>query len=200
MTEFTKENTIIIIGKSPILDDPKIFSKAKTVKAKYHTIGINQAAIIFNTEYLAFVDAPIKLHYNSIHPNTKIITQINHATEKFQGDFLECYVPKDYDKDGPFKDDKYAYCGFTHDMCLSWSVKQGFKNVILMGVADFSHNNTYLKEFDKFVDSRKDFRHSDKMEAKSIKYINEVFTKYINIYTINPESKLNIPRITIDKF
>ena len=142
---FTKENTVILIGKSPILNNKDIVNKIQECKIRFHSIGINHAAVLFNTEYFAFVDHNLKYHFENIHPNTKIITSDRNITDKFKGDFYELYFAKD--DDPPFQQNKYAYRGFTHDICLSWACMKGFENVILFGVADFSNDNKYLDKY-----------------------------------------------------
>lgn len=190
------KETLILVGKSPILDDPEVNSALRKALLKYTSIGINQASYLFKTNYFAFVDSDLKHYYNVIHPNTKIITIPLNVTSQFDCECCEIFTPKK-DEDCLIKEGRLAYCGFTHDMCLSWAYSKGFKNVILFGVADFTKDN-YSARCNNLFHCKQEFTPADVAISSSANYINTVFSKYLNIYTVNPNSLLSIPRISLE--
>lgn len=195
MNNFTVDNTVIIIGKSPIIDDVNIYTKLPDLQSKFHNIGINQIAIPLRTEYIAFVDKKAIISLKYIHLSTKIISIDKNATTSFEGDFYRSdHIPLDKP---PFYNNTYSYYGFTHDICISWAYKNNFKNIILVGVADFTENSVYSSFTDGLPNMNSNFHYHNDCKAKSIKFI-ENAQKYINIYTINPKSVLNVPRISLD--
>jgi len=194
----TKENTIVIIGKSPILDDLKVLGQAREAIYKFHSIGINHASYLFNTEYFAYVDHGLKLYLDMVKATTKVITIEEQVTMKLPCEYFKTYVPKDT-TEPIIKDGHIAYCGFTHDLCLGYAYLKGYENVLLYGVADFDTRH-YTSRCQNLIDRPTNFNPSTKLKELSIKYINEVYSKHLNIYTANPNSILNVPRIeTLDK-
>jgi hypothetical protein len=90
-----------------------------------------------------------------------------------------------------FYNGRLAWCGFTHDYLLSYCIMKGYENIVLIGAADFTGNKHYLTD--------EDFKYSERLKNNSKKFIEEVCTKKANIYTCNPNSLLEIPRISIDE-
>ena len=87
----------------------------------------------------------------------------------------------------PYTDTQLHYCGFTHDLAVSFAIQQGFKRVILLGAADFT---------ERHYDSSLKFTYSGNLKAQSVHFLENVCTQHCELLTINPNSVLNIPRIT----
>lgn len=193
--KFNKSNTLIVLGKSSILDDETIKDCVNELKTRFHVVGINHSAVLFKTEYMAFCDYGLKVFYDQIHPNTKLITLDVYATEKFRGDYHHIYLYKEGDP--PFKETQLAYAGFTHDMVISWACFKGYKNVILIGAADFTGDGTYLKGYEKLMNKKYKFEPGRKYVELSKSYLNSVNGSSINLFTVNPESTLGVKYINI---
>lgn len=164
--------TVVIIGRSEIVT-PKILEIVRNIKCI--KIAINQ--YLDFVDYIAFVDMPM----SKFNGDKKALT-----LKCFNVDNSESYELQTSDL--PIVDGKLKYCGFTHDFVLSWCVMRKVKNVILIGVADFCT--------DKHFDSNQKFNPSKSCVTDSINYINNL---PLNIYTVNPKSKLNVRKITIEE-
>ena len=131
------------------------------------TIGINCQE--FKTDIIAFLDKPMT-HY--AFDDIVIKLTRNYFKGKIKEPVIYYEAPN---------------WNFTHDMVLWWLKEQGVKNVVLIGCADFIDNVHY--------NSNLKFNPSENNINSSINFIENF--KYLNIYTLNPNSKLNIPRILI---
>ena len=164
--------TVIIIGRSEIVT-PEILEIARNLKGT--KIAINQ--YLDFADYIAFID------------NWMGFTQLDKKALT-----LKCFnVPNSESYElqtgnAPVIDGKLKYCGFTHDFVLSWCVMHNVKNVILIGVADFAT--------DKHYNSSESFNPSESCIQESINYINSL---PLNIYTINPKSKLSVHKIKLEE-
>ena len=88
-----------------------------------------------------------------------------------------------------FKEGRLAWCGFTHDYILSYCIMKGYKNIVLIGTADFTGKKHFLTD--------EEFKYSEKLKFQSKKFIEDICTQKANVYTCNPASILEIPRINI---
>ena len=186
-----KSNTLIVLGDSPFLGE--IQDKLKYVLNLYPSVGINVVIIKYPTTYHIFQDFRIAYVANK-YPQIKSITTRATAPlitkeNKEIADSYSFSFEKDTSKD-IIKDGKLAWFGFTHDYAISWAIWKGFKNAILIGAADFIKGPHHTLGGD--------FIFSEKLSEKSIKFISEICTERINVYTCNPDSALKVPRITID--
>lgn len=135
----------------------------------FTTVGINYVDNIpFN--YVAYCDK-LKPADLKINPSSVILTHPKNKARE----------PVEY----------YKYFGwrFTHDFVLSWLIYKA-KNVVLIGCADF--------DGDKHYNTADLFKPSEKNIQRSIEAIENYYSKYYNLYTLNPKSRLKIPRITIE--
>ena len=89
------------------------------------------------------------------------------------------------------KDRKLAWCGFTHDYAISYCIIKGYSRIILAGAADFIEGKHYSTD--------EEFRYSEKLKNMSKRFIEEICSQRASIFTLNPDSFLNIPRITISE-
>jgi hypothetical protein len=80
--------------------------------------------------------------------------------------------------------------GFSHDFALSWCCMQGVKRVILIGCADFVDGGHF--------DNKQPFKPSLACITASKNAIENIYSNYLDIYTLNPNSLLNVKRTTED--
>lgn len=182
--------TVVIVGDSPFLGE--VDDKIQYVVEKYPSIGINNALTKYNVHIHAFQDAKF-IKMTNRYPEVKTLTLYMY------GDLIQKANRETYDsysfnfKVNTEKDillgGKLAWCGFTHDYVISYCIMKGYKNIILIGAADFIGNKHYLTD--------EEFKYAEKLKLMSKRFIEEVCTKRANIFTCNPESILNIPRIDI---
>lgn len=187
--------TLLIIGSSPVIDDYK--EHINYLTQIYDSVGINSISTIFNTMYCAFVDEYFKHFIKGVPKSTKLITLEKYISlsNYYDGEFYTTFRPKKKDTNY-IKEDNLAYFGFTHDLCISWGILKGYKNVILIGAADFN-NKEYAQVNSNICGCT--FNRDKVTEEGSINGINNFFTNFINIYTLNNKSALNVPRITLEE-
>lgn len=177
---------LIIFGRSPFINEIKEY--IPTLIKKHTTIGINYFCNNYpDVDYVCF--------YDNICPNVKnstIITSFKN-TEKEPARLIyshryELYnVVKQYED---FSDDPQIlhFCVHTPSMALNWAYQKGFKDVVLAGV-DLIPNTLH------FDDDKPIFK--DVERAKN--HLENVATKYLNIYQLNPDSYLNLPKISMEE-
>ena len=186
------KDTILIIGDSPFLGE--VEGTLHYVLEKYPSIGINNAVRKYKVGAHAFQDAKF-INLTNQYPNTKTVSLYTYGDmiQKVNKDLYDSYTfnfMKDTEEN-ILKDNKLAWCGFTHDYVISYCIIKGYKNIVLVGAADFTGNRHYLTE--------EEFNYSEKLKKQSKRFIEEVCTKRVNIYTCNSNSILAVPRISINK-
>lgn len=190
--------TLLLIGRSPILDSTS--EHVNYLVDLYPSIGINSISTVVNTKYCAFLDDSFKSYINKVPKDTELITLEKNIvlSERWVGHFYETFRPsiRDYTKDLVVSEGKLAYFGFTHDMCISWAVLNGYKNIVLIGAADF--DSEVYADLDANVHTPV-FIRNDGVRDSSIDAIENFYSKHINIFTVNENSMLKVPRITIDE-
>ena len=180
------EERVIILGDSPFLKE--VEEKINYVTEKYYTLGINRIINKFNTHCHIFVD-------QHLIPLTNERQDLKTVTLYSYGDLIQKRSRELYDtypcgtNNVVEKDGKLAWCGFTHDYALSYCIHKGAKEIILIGAADFSNGHYSVTH---------DFVYSDSLKKQSIKFIENVCSKYADIKTCNSNSALNIERISIE--
>jgi len=166
----------------------------------YPSIAINSTATVVKSKYCAFLD-DFKHFINSVPLSTELITLEKYIvlSERWTGHFYETFRPSKVDssKGLVVQDGKLAYFGFTHDMCISWAILKGYKNIVLIGAADFDTES--YADIPNLVKYSPLFNRDKGVQDSSIDAINNLYTKYINIFTINDNSMLRVPRVTIDE-
>lgn len=186
-----KCDTVIIVGDSPFLDS--VESKLHYVLDRYHSIGINGVVKKCNVSEHAFLD-------RQVIPLTNLKKDIKTVSLKYYGDLIqkedkELYNTFSFDfqlhssKD-LYKDGKLPWCGFTHDYAISYCIYKGWKNIVLLGAADFVEGEHYSNRYL--------FKYSDNLKENSKKFIEEICTKRANIFTCNPNSYISLEQISID--
>lgn len=183
---------IIIIGDSPFLEN--IEDKVHYLLELYPSMGINNAIRKYNITSHIFQDMKF-ISLTNRYPEIKTISLYMYGDmiEKENKELYDSYTFnfKTNTAQDIIKDNKLAWCGFTHDYAISYCIMKGYSHVILAGTADFTGSSHYLTE--------EQFNPAEKLVGHSKKFIEEVCSKKIKIYTLNPESTLNVPRIKIEK-
>lgn len=180
----------IILGDSPFLGE--IEGKVQYALDRYYSLGINRVIFKFKTNGHIFVD-PFLLKVTNSYPTlfTVSLYKYGDLVAKRDKDLHDTF---NYDfsvNDGEVvKGDKLAWCGFTHDYALSYLISRGYDDIVLIGAADFISGAHYSNPYT--------LRCSDNLKIKSKKFIEEVCSKKALVQTCNPNSILEIPRISID--
>ena len=184
---FSIQDTIVIIGDSPYLAE--VEGIIHYIAQRYHSIGINRVVNKIRTEKQILVDLPA-LKIANQHPYIPAITLYKYG-DLIKTETKELYSTFVYDKNNGviYKDNELAWCGFTHDYAVSYSIMKGYKNIVLIGAADFvqgiHYSNTEI------------FKPSNDLVNLSKDYIENTCSKYANIYTCNVKSILNIKKLSI---
>ena len=183
-------NTVLIVGDSPFLGE--VEEQLQYVLERYHNLGINNTVRKYHIQNHIFQDIKFIPVTNS-YPTVKTITLAWYGDmiQKGNKELIDSYPFKfkENTENDIVKNGKLAWCGFTHDYAISYCIMKGYKNIILTGAADFTGDKHYLTD--------EDFNYSEKLKFQSKKFIEEVCSKRANIYTCNPNSILEIPRVSI---
>lgn len=193
--QLVKDKTLLLFGRSPFIN--KIRGYIPKLIENYHSVGINSFCETFpSVEYTAFFDdVPFRLS-----DETTIVTNIRYAQDKNRKFYEACinhkkaeYYLISRDK-SRFSEDSKTLNFFYHTptMVLNWAYLKGFENVILAGV-DLVGG---IGHFDnpKFIPN---WKPQDLEDARE--HLETVCTKYLNIYQLNPESNLKLPKINIEE-
>ena len=186
------QETVLIIGDSPFIST--VEDKLQYAIERYYSIGINNIIKKFPTNAHIFQDLPF-INLTNLYKDMKTITLATYgdAIQKDNKELFDSY-PFDfriYNENDICRDGRLAWFGFTHDYAISYCIHKGFKRIILIGAADFTKGKHFMTE--------DEFNPSQTLADFSKKYIAEVCTKRADILTCNPESSLEIPRISIDE-
>lgn len=192
------KDTLILFGRSPFIN--KIRDKVPEIIKKYITMGCNYFCESFpEVDYVIF--------YDDICPkvkNSTIVTQYEYF--KYKKHKCAQLIP-DYPKKELYmviKNDyiftsvpNSLYFHFhTPSMALNWAWQKGFKNVVLAGIDLINHTPHFDCKTAPDADYPKWFD-SDLVKAK--RHIKEVAGRYLNIYQLNPESDMEVEKITIEE-
>lgn len=190
--EINQSDIAIVLGDSPFLNE--IEDKLQYALDRYFSIGINRVINKFRTNMHVCLDSRILPVANS-HPEIPTVTLKAHGAlvQKEQKEFFDTYAFNFRldTADDILKNKKLAWCGFTHDYALSYLISKGWKYIILIGAADFTQG-THFSNSDVFEPS-------NKLVELSKKFIEKVCTQKAHIYTCNPNSALDVPKISIEK-
>ena len=184
--------TILIIGDSPFLGE--VEGHIHYAIEKYPSMGINNAVRKYNVQTHIFQDFKF-INLTNQYQEVKTVTLYEYG-DIIQKEKKELYNSypfrfKENTVDDIFLNNRLAWCGFTHDYNISYCIMKGYENIILIGAADFIGNKHFITE--------EEFKYSEKLKFQSKKFIEEICMKRASIYTCNPASILDIPRIEISK-
>ena len=183
--------TVLIIGDSPFLGE--IEGTIHYAIEKYPSIGINNAIRRYKVGTHAFQDAKfIKLTNSYQDVKTLSLYMYGDLIQKENKELYDSYTFnfKNNTENDILLGGRLAWCGFTHDYVISYCIMKGYKNVVLVGTADFTGDQHYL--------TKEEFKYSEKLKINSRRFIEEVCTKRVNIYTCNPNSLIDVKRISVE--
>lgn len=190
MAKFNIKNTVVVIGDSPYLNEIPV---VHFIAHKYKSYGINR--VINKVRCTNQVATDLNIIANTSNKNKEIPILTLYAWGDFvkvkQKDLLNTFS-YDFERDDKqlFKDNKLAWCGFTHDYVLSYlCTHTSYENIVLIGAADFIKGKHYSNS--------EDFTYGRILKDRSKYFIENVCTQYKNIYTCNPDSYLDIPKVVI---
>lgn len=181
------ENILIIFGRSLFIDNVK--NQIPKLIKKYDTLGINTFYESYpDVKYVIFKD-------KGAGPKKKIdnliITDIKNQNEVVNQKNVELYQVITNRFEFSLKKNVLNFFFFTSSMAINWAYLKGYKNIILCGV-DLMNN----LHFD-------DINHkpilADGVLEKTKNYMENLCTKYVNLYQLNPESDLKIQKLSIEE-
>ena len=186
----TSKNTALIIGDSPFIGE--VENQLHYAVDRYPSIGINHVVKKFKVSTHIFQDM-------KFIPITNAYQNVKTVAPEWYGDMVQ-KENKELFPSFPFnfhvhtendiyKDGKLAWEGFTHDYAISYCIYKGYENVILIGAADFTEGTHHM--------TNELFNPSNSLREYSQRFIQEICTKKVRIYTCNPKSSLNLPRISL---
>ena len=181
----------ILLGDSPYLGEIEKFIQYILERSEY-TMGINRIITKFNVHSHVFVD-PFLLKLTNNYPNifTVSLRKYGDLVIKENKELFNTYTfhfNKDTEQD-LLRGEELAWCGFTHDYALSYLITKGYDDIVLIGTADFVSGPHYSNPYD--------LKCSEKLKKESKKFIENICSKRALIRTCNPNSILDIPRISI---
>lgn len=189
-----KKDTVVLIGRSDFLDT-KACMNFEYCTEIYDCGTINWASTRYYGKYCFFLD-----HYVWRMCHDKILGKPKFITSSMNLGYVKDYPHeifeqhRMYTKPDIYTDKTLLSAGFTHDFAISYLIKCGYKNIVLAGCADFE-TKTYAKQMNVKEDIN--WKYSEKVKINSLYLINNIFSKHVNIYTLNPNSVLNVKRITV---
>ena len=193
---FNYDDTLILFGRSPFVN--KIADYIPKLYKKYHTMGCNYFCNSFPCEYVIFHD--------DILPDVKeeqtIITNILYLRRKNANcnqllqnhDKKELFVIHKNFKGFAEDASSLNFCIHTPSMAFDWAYKKGFKNVILAGI-DLTLENQHFDY--KTTPDQNGHTFNDKSLFTAREHLTSIAAKYLNIYQLNPENDLKIPKVNI---
>ena len=192
----TKE-TLILFGRSPYIN--KVKDKIPALIEKYDTMGCNYFCE-------SFPDVKYVIFYDNLAPkvkNSTIVTQSKYFNDK---KFNAAQKYPDYPKKELYtviknSDTLAETPGVLHfhfhtpSMAMNWAYQKGYKNVVLVGIDLINKTPHFDMDITPDIDYPQWY---DKDLVKAKRHIKEVIGRYINVYQTNPESDMDIYRISID--
>ena len=154
---------------------------------KYDSLGIN-------TFYESYPNINAVIFYDKTAAPTRpidnlIITDRKNADTVIHQKNKELYEVVTNREEFSIKQGVINFYYFTSSMAINWAYLKGYKNVVLCGI-DLMNNLHFDNDFKSDL--------SDGVQAETKKYMENICTKYINLFQLNPESDLKIPKINID--
>jgi S-adenosylhomocysteine hydrolase len=178
-------DTLILFGRSMFIN--KIKKHIPDLIKKYDSLGINTFYESYpNINAVIFYDktaAPTRQIDNLIITDRKNADTVIHQKNK------ELYEVVTNREEFSIKQGVINFYYFTSSMAINWAYLKGYKNVVLCGI-DLMNNLHFDNDFKSDL--------SDGVQAETKKYMENICTKYINLFQLNPESDLKIPKINID--
>lgn len=193
---FNYDDTLILFGRSPFIN--KIAEYIPDLCKKYHTMGCNYFCNSFPmVEYVIFYDDICP----DITENQTIVTNICYLRKQSNCRKLlenhekkELFVIHKNFKDFAPDSGSLNFCIHTPSIAFDWANKKGFKNVIIAGI-DLTFENQHFDY--KTTPDQNGHTFKDHSLIAARKHLKDVAGKYLNIYQLNPNNDLPIPKINI---
>ena len=191
-----RKDTVILIGRSDFLDTLE-GTNFNYCLEKYDCATINWACTRYYSKYMFFLDSYVwKMCYNKILGNPKVITSPMNMGLLVNIEHEIYGQHRMYNNKEIYTDKTLLSAGFTHDYAISYLIKEGYKRIVLAGCADFV-TKSYAKKMN--VQEGISWFYSNKVKINSLYLIDNIFTKYVDIRTLNEKSALKVKRITTDE-
>ena len=199
--QFDYSTTLILFGRSPYINEIK--EDIPTLISKWHTMGCNYFCETFpQVEYCVFNDEISP----KVAPSTTIVSNVEYYKDPRRHNNLLCrqhpkkqlyVINKSRDMYEGFAKSKHKLNFYLHtpSIALNWAWKNEFKTVILAGI---DLNINAMQHFDANSTPDRDacnFKEYTCINAR--KYLTEVCTKYLDIYQLNPNSDIELPKVNI---
>lgn len=181
-------NRAIVLGDSPFLKE--VENVLHYVLDRNYVLGINYVITKCRADVHVFTDMNL-IPLTNRYPNLETLTlsPYGDSVKKTKKTLINTFT---YNGDYCIKkDNRFAWCGFTHDCIISYLISKGCEEIILLGAADFVNGNHYTNDWR--------FKRSDALQEKSIGFIEDCATMYASIKTCNPNSLIKIPYISIEE-
>ena len=189
-------DTLIIFGRSTFINE--IADSIPDLCKKYHTMGCNYFVNSFpQVEYVIFYDDLVP----NVQPQHRIITNIKYSKDTNSKSYnllnthgnCELY---NVNKDFKFstKPDTLHMCIHTPSIGMNWAYLKGFKNIVLAGI-DLNSNNQHFDY--KTTPDQNGHTLCNKALPTARRHLKEVAIKVLNVYQLNPNSNLDLPKIKL---
>lgn len=177
---------LIIFGRSPYINEIRDY--IPNLINKHTTMGLNFFCDTFpNVDYVMF--------YDDIKPKVQqstIITRYENLKNSAGLIYSHPYELYNVRKNGlEFSEDAATlhFCVHTPSMALNWAYLKGFKDVVLAGI-DLIPNTLHFDDDKPIFDNR--------TITTARHHLENVCTRYLNIYQLNPDSDLKLPKIKME--
>ena len=189
--QLKRDDTLILFGRSPFINQIKDY--IPVLIKNWHTMGINYFC---NT----FPDVEYVLFYDDIVPdvaNSTIITDKQNWENESRKSYQLCRsypkieLYKIQEKRNRFSEEEgvLSYCAHSPSIALDWAYQKGFNNIILAGID--------LVRGTKHFDSE-DYIFGEYAIQAARSHLENIATRYLNIFQLNPDSDLRLKKIEIN--
>lgn len=180
-------NDIIIFGSSPYINEIREYIPA--LQNKYITVGLNMFPVYYpNVDHWFFFDDLyaigdcLKIHYKGQKIHTR--KGLKGHLDLLKITNFECFNPVGSIEE---KKDNLLFCNYTITSTLHWCIVNGFKNVYFAGI-DMDSEYWY-----HFYDLNTKHYSNTKYQKQAIDWFYKL-QEFINIFQLNPENTLKLPK------
>ena len=184
------KDTVLIIGDSPFLG--VLEEQIEYLLDKYPSIGINNIITKYKISTHIFQDDKF-IFLSNMYSEVKRVTLYSYGDLVLPEKELFNSYTYNFKKNTPDEillNGNLAWCGFTHDYAISYAITKGYKNIVLVGAADFTQGKHYATD--------EEFKYSEKLKKASKQFIENITSKRALVTTLNPNSILEIPRVSVE--
>lgn len=186
---FQKNNTCIIFGSSPFINELGK-EKIELLQKNYTTFGINCFPIAYNNvDYWIWSDYGNCENFLPYIKNHKIITSLEVKRKELNNKIYPHYIFEGVAEIQHSLNNNLAIYKTTAHPAINYAYLIGFKNIILVGI-DLSSNWEHFYNLDNTTRTNK--------RIERIRNKLYEFKQFINLYTLNPNSDLDIQKIKFE--